>query len=176
MSSKVSRFFYLSISFILGIFFLLGGTYATALSWSSFLRLKAIYFILENTLILSLFGLGLALIGFSILIYAIVNSRRRYISICISKHAVTIDETLIQQYLETYWKEHFPTHSVSSRLSIKKNALQIVVDLPFIPKDEQEKFLNHIHQDFMDIFGRLLGYPHKIYLTASFQTDALCLT
>lgn len=171
MSSKIGRFFYLTISFVLGIFFLATGIYSVSLPWWTLLQNKTIQFIQENTLIFSLFGLGFILIGLSVLVYAILNSRRRYIYIRTGKHAITVNESLVHQYLETYWQEKFPTHHIPSHLTIKKEAIAIVVDFPFLPAPEQEDFLAQAKKDLQDIFGRLLGYPHDIQLAASFQPE-----
>lgn len=171
MNSKIGRFCFLTISFILGAFFLLVGCYGILISLSSFLQAQLIDLIIDQTLILSLFGLGLALIGLSILIYAIFQSKRRYYDIRAGQALVTVDESLIQQYLQNYWHEQFPRHSVPSRLKIKKKAIHILADLPSLPQEEQKAFLDRVQKDFAAIFGHLLGYPHEVYLTASFQSD-----
>lgn len=168
MSSKIGYFFYVSIHFVLGAFFLLTGLFSLILPWSSFLQNKTIQFILSQTLIFFLFGLGLTLIGVSILTYASLRSKRRYVSIRSGKQAISIDEELIQNYLENYWKEHFPKNHIPSYLTIKKNSLEIVADLPAIPQIEQKIFLEKVQQDFNELFGQVLGYPHDVHLTVSF--------
>jgi hypothetical protein len=171
MNSKIGRFFYLLSSFILGAFFFLGGAYSLTLPWSSSLQNKTIDLILNHNLIFSLFGLGLILIGSSILTYAVLSSRRRYAYVRTGSHSVAVDKDLIQNYLETYWKEHFPDHSISSFITIKKNTIYIIADLPSVPAPEQKVFLDQVQHDFSDIFGRLLGYPHDVHLAASFRTE-----
>lgn len=171
MSFKLGRFFYLAISFVIGTFFFVLGAFSIVLPWSVFLQSVSTRFILQNTLILSLFGFGFVLMGLSIVIYTILNTRRRYIHIRTGERAVTIDQTVVQQYLESYWHEHFPKSPVSFQLSIKKQSIQIIADLPALPLHEQKVFLEHVKQDFSELFSHQLGYPYDVHLIASFQAD-----
>lgn len=171
MSFKFTRFFYLAISFIIGSFFFIFGAFSIILPWSPHLQGATTQFILENTLILSLFGLGFTLIGLSIVIYTILRTRHRYVEIRTGKFSVILDENVIHQYLETYWQEKFPTLHIPFHLNLKKHSLQIIADLPFMPLAEQKAFLEHIKQDFSDLFGRLLGYPYDVHFIANFEED-----
>lgn len=171
MSFKLNRFFYLAISFIIGSFFFIFGAFSIVLPWSSFLQTATTQFILENTLILSLFGLGFTLIGLSIVIYTLLKTRHRYIHIRTGKLSVILDENVIHQYLEAYWQKHFPKSHVPFNLSFKKQSLQIIANLPFLSLSEQKVFLEQVKQDFNDLFGHVLGYPYDVHLIASFQVN-----
>lgn len=171
MNSKIGRFFYLTTRLVLGIFLLLIGLYGVLISWFSFLQMQLIELITQHTLILSLFGLGVALIGVSILVHAILQSKRHYYHIYVGKALATVDENLIQGYLHHYWQQQFPHHSIPSHLTIKKKSIHILVDLPFVPPEKQKAFLDQVEKDFTILFDRLLGYPYAVYLNASFQSD-----
>ena len=171
MNFKLGRFFHLAISFIIGSFFFIIGAFSIILPWSSFLQTVSTQFILENSLILSLFGIGFAVIGLSIVIYALLNTRHHYVDIKIGPNAIALDENVIHQYLETYWQEHFPKTHIPFNLTFKKHSLQIIVDLPSLPLSEQKEFLEHVKHDFTDLFGRLLGYPYDVDLIASFESE-----
>lgn len=171
MSFKLGRFLHLAISFIIGSFFFILGAFAVILPWSPYLQNVTIQFILENTLVLSLFGFGFALIGLSIIIHTLLKTRHRYIQIRTGDLGVILDENIIHQYLETYWQKLFPTTQIPFRLNFKKHSLQIIVDLPSLPHMEQKSLLEQIKQDFSDLFGRTLGYPYDVHLIASFQAD-----
>ncbi|CUI17204.1 conserved putative membrane protein [Candidatus Protochlamydia naegleriophila] len=170
MNFKFGRFFHLAISFILGTFFFTMGVFSIALPWSSHLQAATIRFLTENALILSLFGLGFALVGLSIVIYTFLSTRHHYAHVRIGSRAVTIDENLIEQYLEAYWKERFPQHHIPFYLTIRNQSLQIVANFPHLPEPEQQLLLEGINQDFKGLFGDLLGYPHDVHLIASFDT------
>lgn len=170
MSFKVGRFFYLTISFILGAFFFIVGLFSIGLPWSPHLQQGTIKFLTENTVILSLFGLGFILIGLSIFIYAFLN-KRRYAFIKIGPYSVALDESLIQKSLEAYLQEHFPEHSIPFNLFVRKNSIQIVANFPSMPKSEQHGLLEKINHDFGALFGQTLGYPHEVQLIASFESS-----
>ena len=169
MSFKLGRFFYCAVSFIMGSFFFVVGIFILALPWSSSLRTIATKFITENTTVFSLFGLGFALMGLSIGIYAFLRTRHRYVQILIKHNSFTLDETMIRQYLEAYWHKQFPQSQTFFDLTLKKQAIQIAADLPFIPIAEQHEILEQIKDDFSDLFGRVLGYPYDVHLIASFR-------
>lgn len=169
MSFKIGRFFYLTISFILGAFLLVVGFINLLLPWSFYLKDEIVRFVWEDNIFLPLFGLALILIGLSLLVYTIWNSKHRYLQIKTGPHSITLDENIIQNYLEAYWQELFPKHPVTSRFKIKKNSIQIVADLPSFPLSEQQKLIEKIGYDFSDIFGRLLGYGHEIDLIVNFR-------
>lgn len=171
MNFKLGRFFYLVISVILGAFFFIFGAFSLVLPWSTFLQTAATRFIVEKTLMLSLFGLGFVLVGLSIVIYAVLHTRHRYIHIHTGAKATTLDENVIYTYVESYWKEHFPHSHVSFDLTLKKYSIQIVADLPPLSLAEQKSFLEQVKHDFGDLFERVLGYPYDVHLIASFQTD-----
>jgi hypothetical protein len=172
MSFKFTRFFYLAANFILGAFFFVMGLYSIALSWSPSLKDMTKRFIEENSLILSLFGLGLLLIGLSVIINAIFSSRRHYAYIKTGKHAVLMDESLIEQYLNAYWKEHFPLTQIPFFLTIKKHSIQIEADLPYMAEPEKQIFLERINKDFSDIFGKVMGYPNEVHFIANFKSES----
>lgn len=175
MNFKFRRFFHLVISFIIGAFFFTVGVFSIILPWSSHLLGSTIRFLTENTLILSLFGLGFALIGLSMVIYTFLNTRHRYAHIKTGSHATLIDENLIEQYLEAYWKERFPHQSIPFYLTIRKKSLQIVAHLPAVPEDEQHLLLESINHDFSSLFGDLLGYPNDVHFIASFDQAPVAL-
>lgn len=171
MSFKLSRFVVLANSFIMGSFFFILGAFSIILPWSPYLQKVTTQFILENTLILSLFGFGFALIGISIIIYAILKTRHRYVQIRTGNLSVILDENVIHQYLEAYWQKHFPETQVPFQISFKQRSLQIIADLPPLARMEQKAFLEQVKQDFSELFGQVLGYPYDVHLTANFQAD-----
>lgn len=171
MSFKIAQFFYLLVSFLLAFFFFLLGAFTTALPWSPYLQEGLINFISTNTWLLSVFGPAFALIGLSLFFYAFLGAKKRYAYIQTGEKSTTIDEVVIQHYLESYWQEQFPKAYVPSQLTIKKHSIQIIADLPYLPKQEQKAFLDRVRQDFGDLFGRHLGCQHTIHLLASFASD-----
>lgn len=176
MNFKMSRFLQFIISFIIATFFLIFGLFSLILPWSHHLQNATIKFILENTLIFSLFGLGFLLVGISLMMYSFFCTRHKYIHIQTGARAVSMDENLAHQYLESYWKSQFPNTVIPFQLSVKNKSLQIVTQLPSFPVERQKVILEKIKQDFADIFGRDLGYPNDVHLFVSFEESEAPLT
>lgn len=169
MNFRLNRFFNLAISFIIGGFFFIFGAFGIFLPWSTYLQSVITQFILHNTLIISLFGLGFVLSGLSLIIHTLLKTRYRYMQIRTGHFSVALDEKIIYQYIDLYWQKIFPYTQVSFELTLKKNELEIVAELPSLPLIEQKNLLEQIKLDFSDMFGRILGYPHDVHLIASFK-------
>lgn len=169
MNSKVGRLFSLTINLILAAFLLLVGLYSLLLPWSFFLQTQIIHLILNETLIFSLFGLGLTLMGVSLIMYTVIQLRRRYIPIRVGHQAITIDQTLVQQYIDHYWQQRLSGQQITSEVAIKKQAIYITTTIPSSPELEPN-FIEQTKQELIDLFGRLIGYPHEVFLTIDFQT------
>lgn len=169
MNFKISRFLSLTFNFIFGTFFFFLGLFAVIFPWAPKIKQATVFFLLEDTLILSLFGLAFALVGCSIVIYALLNSRKKYLCLRIGPKALTINETVIKQYLESYWIENFPNASIFYDLILKPYYIEVIAELPAVPLREQKIFMEKIKADLKDLFGRVIGYSHEIRFFAHFQ-------
>lgn len=159
---------YSLITIIVALFFILLGIIGLILPWSAAIRTDLIQFILENTLAISLFGFGFVIIGSILVVNLMQNLKRRYYYLRSQNQEVVIDETLIQQYLNSYMKDLFPHHDVPARLSIKKNKIKITADLPYASIEQQELFTHRMRHDLGEIFKNILGYSNEFILLVSF--------
>lgn len=167
----MSAIFYSLISLVIAIFFVLIGIICVMIPWSPSVRTDLIQFILENSIAIFLFGFGFIIIGFSIVINIIQSSRRSYYYVRTGNNSVMVDETLIQDYLNSYWNHLFPQHDVPSRLTLKKNKIHVFADLPFIPVPQQKALMDRIKRDVNDILTKTLGYQNEFMLSISFQAE-----
>lgn len=161
---------YYLIVFVIAIFFVILGLIAAILPWSTGLRTDIVEFILANSIAISLFGFGFMIIGGIMILNLILNARRKYYHARVGSNLVTIDEAVIQRYLQAYWERLFPNKEVPTRLVIKKNKIKITADLPYTPQNEQEEFITQVKQDLREIFTKILGYPNEFVLSLSFQS------
>lgn len=171
MSSRLSRLLHHTPNLVLSLFLIAMGLFGMGLAFSAAIRTEAITFILEQRWALFFVGLTLLLSGIILVGYVEKTSRRRYASIKTGQRACLLDESFIEQYLETYWKNLFPAQDIAYNLTIKKNKIKITAEFPALPPDEQKSFLEKQRHELRDLFGRLLGYPHDIILAASFKTN-----
>lgn len=167
----MSNLFYSLISLTVAIFFLMLGLVAVLLPWSPLVRADIIQFILEDSIAIFLFGFVFIVVGLAIVISILLSTRRSYYRLKGGVQTVLIDEHVIQDYLDTYWKELFPKTTIPNRLQIKKNKIYLSADLPYIPQEEQKAVLERIRNDLTDIFSSFLGYQEPFHLAASFQSE-----
>lgn len=128
-------------------------------------------FILQNSLLLFLFGLGVFIIGTALVIQIILSARTHYIVIRSGKNGVHIGEDVIESYLNSYWKELFPGREIPTRLLIKKRKIKVFADLPFIPEEDQKSLLEKVEEDLSKLFRDILGYPNELDLLISFGSE-----
>ncbi len=157
------------ISSFTALFFILLGLVGIIIPWSPSIRTNFVQFILNESLLLSLFGLISIFIGLAIAASLLINAKRKYYYIRSGEHAISVDEAVIQQYLDVYWKELFPGSDIASRLVLKNNKIHISVDLPTLPIGRQQLILEKIKQDLRSKFADLLGYHNEFFLTSSFH-------
>ncbi len=165
------NFLYFSISFVTALFFVMLGVIGLMIPWSSKVRGDIVQFILEDSFLIFLFGFGLVLIGIAIVVYVVISMKRQYFVIKSKNYSVIVNESVIQDYLETYWKELFPENDVPNQVVFVKNKIHITADLPYISFENQESLLKRIENDLAEIFLRLLGYREEYLISISFQEE-----
>jgi len=164
-----NRFFQNTPSLVLSLLLITLGTIGVGLAWSAYIRTEAIMLILIGKWGIFLTAVVMLLGGLLLLAYVLKDSRRRYTYIEAGKSSCVLDETFIQQYLDLYWENLFPSQDISYELNIKKNKIRILANFPSLPAEEQKRFLDKQKRELSHIFGRILGYPHKVILGASFS-------
>lgn len=160
---------YYLIVFVIAIFFVCLGIIGAILPWSTGLRTDIIEFILANSIAISLFGFGFIIIGGTMILNMVLSSKKKYYHERIGSNLVTIDQTVIEHYLQSYWERLYPLQDIPTKLSIRKNKIKITADLPYKPRNEQEEVIAQIKQDLREIFTKILGYPHEFSLSLSFH-------
>lgn len=137
--------------------------------WSSTIRTNLVSFILEDHLTIFLFGLAIFVTGFAIAAYILLGTRQRYYHLKSDQNPIIVDESIIEFYVNSYWKQLFPDREIPSRLTLQKNKISVTADLPYLPSDQQKPLLNRIKNDLDDTFTKLLGHRPEFSLFASFQ-------
>lgn len=166
----MTNFLYSLISLFIALFFILFGIIGIILPWSASMQSLAVTLISENSLLIFLFGMSFLAIGVATAVNILLNARRQYHHFKVSGQTVSVESTLIQNYLQKYFKELFPGVEVPYQLQIKKNKLHITVDLPYIAKQDQEALLERMRTELRELFSDFLGYRNAFHLSASFQS------
>lgn len=167
------HFLYSFVVFIVALFFILLGLFGIMIQASHQIRSEVISFILEDSFLLSLFGIASILIGVAIVFHLAAGFRKRYIKIkSKNQQAFYLDENIFQDCMKGYWKQLFPSQDIPNHVVLKKNKVFITADLPFVPAAEQKALLTRIDNDLKDLFSRFLGYRQEYVISISFQNDA----
>jgi hypothetical protein len=159
------------LTFTIALFFLMLGIFTMMLPWSPHMRTELIQFILEDSPALFLLGLGFVGVALALIIHLILGATTHYYQLRSEPYQVWINEEVIQGHLNSYWKTLFPQSQIPNRLSVKKNKIHLMADLPFVPISEQKNILEQIKNDLAILLSKSLGYNDAFFLSASFQAE-----
>lgn len=118
----------------------------------------------------SIATVGLALIFFGMLeFFTLFRSKRYYKVSSIKEFPITVDKTLLDKYIATFWQKTFPNDKIDYQLEIKNKKLIIFAEFPFVPEVSRANLMNQIHKDLEDILSKILGYSGKFELSIKFK-------
>jgi hypothetical protein len=156
---------------LIALFFILLGIISVLIPWFPPIRTHIILFVLENTIALSLFGLVSIIVGGAILANVLLSAKHRHYRIRCGTNSVIVDETVIQQYLDRYWRDLFPGSEVPNKVMLKNNRIHVFANFPTLPLSDQKILLQRIEKDLTQAFDQMLGYHKEFYLSASFREN-----
>lgn len=165
------QFFYSLISFIVSLFFILFGIICMMVPWDPSIRTIVLLFILENSITIVLFGFGFFLIGVSVITYLLQSFRKRTYYVRTDARAICIEEGVIQSYIQSFWKNAYPSHEIPHRFTIRKNKLYLFADLPYSPPLQQKDIVERIQNELGALLRTTVGYHHDLHLSLSFQNS-----
>jgi hypothetical protein len=163
------KLFFSLMSFLLALFFVLMGLLCLIFPWSEMMQSAVIDFILTNSLAISLLGLTSLILGVGRIFFIISGNKPAYYHYRSDSRPVWIDESIIQNYVESYWKTLFPRGSISNRIVLKKNKIFLSADLPYVPAAEQPQLMHKIQKELSEKLALMLGYKGSFTLSATFQ-------
>lgn len=163
--------FYSLLSFIIAIFFVLIGIVSIMMLFSPAIRNDLVQFILENPVMIFLFGFCFLVTGIALLAYIWITAQKKHYTIKSKNHSIWVSEDVFQEYLNSYWKQLFPNHDIPNQVLFQKNKIHITADLPFVPIPEQKSIIQRIEQDLSELFNRYIGYRKEYLLSITFQPE-----
>jgi hypothetical protein len=83
----------------------------------------------------------------------------------------SLDENVVHRYLAAYWEKLFPGQAIPFTLQLRKKLIQIVVDFPSLPIEQQKMFIEQIQKDIEELLKVQLGCSHEIHLLVSFRNS-----
>lgn len=164
--------FYIT-NFILAVICILFGIVFLVLPWSFEVRSTITEFINENFLLICIFGSGLVFIGTGVITYLLLNARKRSFCLRSGRCSIKIDDKIFHRYLQEYLNDLFPNQESSYHLILRKNKILVSLDIPYMPKIEQESITEKILEDIAEILSQKIGYSDELKLTVFFQPPNL---
>ncbi len=165
----MTHFFYSLVKFCVGLIFIITGLLAVVIPWSPPVRTSFVDWILQSSMEIWVFGALFVMIGCYLVVYSLWQSRSRYYRIQIDNPSILITESIVQDYLSSYWKSLFPLNEVPYRLEMKRRKIGVFADLPFIPLDDRKDLILQVERDLSEIFREHLGYNNRLDVRVSFQ-------
>ena len=166
---NLGKLFYSLINLIVGLFFVLLGLIGLLALWLENVREILIRLIQENAIFVTIFSLGLFLIGIAIVVQVILSTRHQHYKIVGGRHLASVDEHVLQGYLDVYWKQLFPKKGVPNQAQWKNNRIFISAELPYFPSEEQKSLLTKIDTDIGRMLENAFGYKKEFSLQISFN-------
>jgi len=167
--AMLGNFFYSLTNFILALFFLLAGIGCVLVAWFPNLQLAIQRLIHEDFWMIFFSGVAFILIGLAIILNLSLQARRISYTVKSGKNSIEVDQLLIEESLNLYWKQLFPHYSIPTQIRIKNNQVHIKADFPLIAENEQSSFVKELEERISEFFTRTLGYRNDFFLSVSFQ-------
>lgn len=166
----MSNIFYIISSFIVAVLFILTGIVCMSMPWLPEVHTAILRFLIEHTLLISLIGLLMVIIGIAALSYMIINSSKRTFYVKKGTYSVGVDRKVLEGYLEQYLHDLFPAEEIPHQLIIRRRRILISTDFPYKPKNEQEPLAEKIYDDLVQLLEEKFGCKKDLYLSISFQS------
>lgn len=133
------------------------------------LRQNLFSLIEADRLILQSLGLSVVLLGAILIVSCFLVGKRKHYLVVMGRHGhVKIDETILQQYVENYFKQLFPGFTPHIEANILRGKIRIFADLPEVHYGEQRELLEKIEIELHTLFQKKFGYSALFHLNISF--------
>ena len=118
----------------------------------------------RSTTLLSI-GIPMAIFGLVMLIGFFQMHRKRYFKIQMGCAKTLVDESIIREYVKTYWQSVFPGSKSNLEIVIlPKQKIEIITEFPE-DKSISESLLERVKNELGVLLARRLGYEKEFILT-----------
>ena len=153
--------------FVIFIILSLGG-FLLVLPYAESFRYHLIHYIYERPDLFKLLGGVIMGSGFLLFLGFYFLNRRRFLTIKMGPASTLIDEKVVQDYVQEYWKEKYPAQEAPLDVIVQKGGiLEIIIPKPRDWEGEIGESLLRLQDDLGDRLARCLGYDREFYLTLS---------
>ncbi|MCB1134801.1 MAG: hypothetical protein KDK78_00925 [Chlamydiia bacterium] len=157
------------LGLIFSMLTLVAGIVLTAAPWTPELHRALLRMLQEQPFSVSLLGLGLFAIGILLLSAFLSDYRKTYVHLDMGRLQVSIDETLIQRYVERFWNEEMPNYPAHCDVRVQDDILSISADLATREEDFPKHSLDEIDTKLSELLKQTCGYSGRYHLAMRFE-------
>ncbi len=167
------QIFYRIINFIVAIQFILLGLICLILPRNGDVRDTTIEILHDSPLFMTILGGGLLVIGLVMLTFIMLYGKKRTYQVRKGRCSITVDEKVFNGYVKEYLDKLFPVGAASHYLIQRKKSLMLYLDIPYIPRPEQESITDKIFDEIALILSEKIGFGDELDLTISFHPPSI---
>ncbi|MBS3903392.1 MAG: hypothetical protein KGZ30_03420 [Anaplasmataceae bacterium] len=152
------------------------GVFALFLSLSSIHRFQFVHWLVQAERELLLAGGLIILLAVLLIVITMRLDHRQYYQVKMGFYglAVEVDLDVVRTLAGRYWQTHFPSSNAQVDALLRSDqTLELFVELPLLPQEEQEAVLQKIEVDLGRQLARHLGYRKPFLLTVSASVASL---
>jgi len=165
---RLGNILFSAVHFFVTLLVMSLGGLCLALPYAETFRFHLTHYIYEKPELFLIIGGVTLSFGALLFIGFYLLNRRRFLTVKMEPAATLVDETIVQDYVQEYWKERHPAEETPVDVVVQKGeVLEIIVPAPKDWEGEVEEHLLNLQNDLGDRLSRRLGYYREFYLTLS---------
>lgn len=163
---RTANLFFSALHFFLVLIILALGGFFLSFPYTESFRYNLTYYLYHYPEFFKL--TGSMVMGFGLLLFIGFYRLNKRCFLTIETRPITtlVDEGIIQDWIQNYWKAKYPGKEIGVDIVVQKGVvLQIFLPLPEDCEKEGKEFLASLQSDLADQLFHLLGYRREFYIT-----------
>ena len=142
------------------------GGFFLSLPYTESFRYNLTYYLYHRPEFFTLTGSMMMSFGLLLLFGLYRVNRRRFLTIETRPMTTLVDEGIIHNWIQQYWREKYPKKEACIDVVVQKGkVLQIFLPIPENWEGEREELLISLQNDLAKRLFYLLGYHREFYIT-----------
>jgi len=155
-----------AVHFFVVLFIIALGVFFIAIPYADHFRFLLSAMLLDNPDVFAKIGWGVLSLGLMLFFGFYLLNRKRYIHLTMQASKLSIEETIVRDYVYDYWKSLFPKNEVVTDIVITGNEqIEIVANLPKVAMENDDALFEKMEKELSAILERRLGYKRDLLLT-----------
>lgn len=141
------------------------GVFLIALSLLPYARSLFLDFLHTQPEFFSIAGYATLGVGILLFIAFYAINRGQYYQVSM-QGPVAVDLPVIEKYMKTYWRQHFPHENIETEVVLHDNQkIELITQMPSITFPDQKAFLEKAEKELGTLLAENLGYDRQFLVT-----------